>query len=114
MKTALVRQLAILALLCSIWLFSACRVKDYTNGKSNLCEVHHVPMIKTNVPIVYGLLRFDDWGNALMAARTNFPHADNWVGGGCIVSMPKEATIYLCPECLAARQKWETAHQDLK
>ncbi len=69
---------------------------NYTWGVSSVCEVHHMEMTKTNVPIRYGLMGHSDWGLALQAASTNsFPHAVDQVLGGCIVGgdSPRQAVI---------------------
>jgi hypothetical protein len=72
-------------------------------------------MTKTNVPIVYGLVRLNAWGKALEAATTNnFPHAEEAVLGGCIVDTPIQAIIYICPNCQAARQRWQAEHKSLQ
>src|SRR4051794_27189766 len=43
-------------------------------------------------------------------ASTNaFPHAKEWVGGGCIrpIFASHRAVIYTCDACTTARQQWE-------
>jgi len=81
-----------------------------TRGESTVCEVHHARMSKTTVPIEYGLLSFGERGRARYSASTNgFPHADEWVPGGCIERLfaPHRAVIYTCGACKTARQRWE-------
>jgi hypothetical protein len=68
-------------------------------------------MTKTNVPILYGLIRLNTWAQGLESARTSaFPHAVDEILGGCIVDNPTNATVYICPACLSARSKWEAEH----
>jgi hypothetical protein len=87
----------------------ATRRVDYTVGKPAVCEVHHCAMDKTVVPIHYGLMPFPPRSQALYAARTNsFPHADDSINPGCVVSREREAVIYTCPQCVAAQHQWET------
>jgi hypothetical protein len=86
---------------------------NYTLGVSNVCEIHHVEMMKTNVPIQYGLIGYSDWALMLQAASTNsFPHARGDVPGGCIVghNSPRQALIYVCPQCLKAQEQWISKH----
>jgi hypothetical protein len=90
--------------------FVGCATKrDYTVGASAVCEVHHCTMDKTIVPIHYGLMPFPPRSQALYAASTNsFPNADDSINPSCRVSRKREALIYTCPQCVVARQKWET------
>ncbi len=70
-------------------------------------------MVKTNVPIYYGLIRLNDWGKALASSsKQNFPNAEASVLGGCIAENPTQAVIYVCPRCLEARKKWESEHPE--
>lgn len=81
---------------------------DCTITQSAVCEVHHTQMNKSTVPIHYGLIRPDERARARYAASTNaFPHALEWVGGGCVVDTPKRAIIFTCTACKTARQQWE-------
>jgi hypothetical protein len=66
--------------LCAGFLLTGCA--------SRICEVHHERMSRTRVPVYYGLFRPNDLGRAREAASTNaFPHAEDWVGGGCVVPL---------------------------
>jgi hypothetical protein len=83
---------------------------DNTRDQSPECEVHHVGMAKMSVPISYGLPAYSKRTLARFKASTNsFPHADDWVGGGCVVTRhsPKEAIVFVCPDCQRAAQEWE-------
>jgi hypothetical protein len=84
---------------------------DYTAGESAVCEIHHVQMERTVVPIGYGLILPDAKAQARYAASTNaFPHAETFVLGGCVVSddSPKSAVIYTCPACKKAASRWDS------
>jgi len=84
--------------------------RNLTRGESNLCEVHHTHMSKTKVPIGYGLMAQDEQSRARYTASTNaFPHAEESVGGGCMVPLfaAHRALIYSCPSCQTAREQWE-------
>jgi len=91
------------------------RREDWTKGSSATCEVHHTRMVKSNVPIQYGLIRLNEYGRSRQAASTNiFPHAQECVLGGCIVGTATQAVIYVCPDCQKALQKWEVARESHK
>ena len=88
---------------------------DFTTGMPNTCEIHHTQMFETNVPMDYGLIRPDEYGQARQAASTNsFPHAQACVLGGCILGTATQAVIYVCPDCQKALQKWEIARESSK
>lgn len=88
---------------------------DLTRGMPSTCEIHRTEMLKTNVPIEYGLIRLNDFGRARQAASTSsFPHAQESVLGGCIVGTATQAIIYICPDCQKALQKWELARESVK
>jgi hypothetical protein len=81
---------------------------DYAKGAARVCEVHHREMEKTIVPIHYGLGIVTPRNEAMYSASTNgFPHAPDSVNPGCAVQSPREAVIYICPECVKLRQQWE-------
>jgi hypothetical protein len=85
---------------------------DLTKRVSSKCELHGIQMTKTNVPIVYGLIRLNQYGQARQAISTNsFPHADDCVLGGCIVGTPTQAVVYVCSDCQKALQKWENERE---
>jgi hypothetical protein len=84
---------------------------DFTRGQSSVCELHHVQMTKTNVPIFYGLFRRNALQEARHAAQTNiFPHVADEILGGCILNDPTNAIIYVCPACLTVESRWELEH----
>jgi len=91
----------------------ATRSEDLTAGKPCICEVHGTQMSKIVVPIQYGLIRPDQTTLARFTASTNsFPHAETWVGGGCVVTTgsPHRAVIFACAQCKKARTRWEESH----
>jgi hypothetical protein len=90
-----------------------CRTEDYTKGEPAICEVHHIQMTRTTVPIEYGLpdlarfrLRYD-------ACTNSFPHGDCFVLGGCCVSFdsPRRAITFVCPECKKAADAWNLSYE---
>jgi hypothetical protein len=86
-------------------------VADQTIGAAGFCELHSIRMAKTNVPIIYGLIRLNKEERAREVASTNhFPHADTYFLGGCILGTPTQAVLYVCSDCLRARKNWEAAH----
>ena len=89
------------------------RTEDHTRGVSDICELHHSQMTKTNVPIQYGMIGYSQWALAFKAASTNsFPHAEDQVMGGCMVGSdsPRQAVIYVCAQCLRAQEQWISEH----
>lgn len=113
----LMRKTNCLLLISTLIVFPGCSMRraNFTAGQPAICELHQTHMSKTNVPIEYGLIRLNDYGRALEAARTNsFPHAKVAVLGGCIVDTPTRAVIYICPQCMIARQEWESKHASLR
>jgi hypothetical protein len=85
---------------------------DLTKRVSSKCELHGIQMAKTNVPIVYGLIRLNEYGRARQVLSTNsFPHAEECVLGGCILDTPTQAVIYVCSDCQRALHKWENEHE---
>ena len=94
----------------ALLLLTGCRTEDYTKGQPAVCEVHHVQMVRTSVPIVYGLPMFTARDAARYAASTNaFPHSETFVSGGCCVTSwdAHRAAIYICPECKKAARAWD-------
>lgn len=91
----------------------SCATPDYTTGKPSVCGVHQVPMDKRVVPIRYGLMRPGEKDAAReRAAKLAFPHATEWLGGGCVIERdsPKQVKIYICPSCEDARRQWDREH----
>ncbi|MCA1635250.1 MAG: hypothetical protein LC802_16560 [Acidobacteria bacterium] len=77
------------------------------------CEFHGLELEKDSVEIVYGLLPFDE---EKMEACRNFPHANTWVGGGCLISSdnPERVEVLYCRACRAAEEEWEAARRALQ
>lgn len=87
---------------------TGCETEDYTKGEKTVCEMHHVPMVRTAVPIVHGFPVFDQRFDDRFAASTNaFPHAETCVLGGCCPGNSQRAVIFVCPECKAAARSWD-------
>lgn len=74
------------------------------------CNVHARWLRRDVVPIVYGLLVHPK-GYA-EAWQTEFANANSYVSGGCVVmpNSPKTATVFYCPACRDAEQKWNDEH----
>jgi hypothetical protein len=69
--------------------------------------MHQTLMVKTNVPIHYGLMPVTPMYEASVRL---FPHAQDSVNPGCMIETPKWATIYNCPACVEARRLWELSY----
>jgi hypothetical protein len=102
-----------LPFLFALIVLTGCKTEDYTKGEPTVCEIHHVPMVRTGVPIVYGLPGFSDRYMARFAASTNaFAHAESYVLGGCCTTpgSAHRAVIFVCPECKRAAKAWELSY----
>ncbi len=82
-------------------------ILDATQKRSNICERHNVKMEVELVPIFYGLPVGDPayWKESQHAAK-EFPHARSSYGGGCLVWKEKQALVYVCKKCRAARRQY--------
>ena len=79
--------------------------------KSGVCNVHHVKMLKKRVPIHFGLIDFSDPYYSHEIAR--FPHAHEFVNGGCDLDPVEEKAPHwtlVCPACKRAEWQWAFAH----
>lgn len=85
---------------------------DTTAHQSVTCPTHHLTMTKLKVKISYGLIRFPEPQPSFQVQRSEFPFARDHYLGGCVIrrDSPKDALIYVCPECKAAEKKWYDAH----
>lgn len=91
------------------------RREDYTRGESQVCELHHVQMVRSTVPIVYGLFSFTAEGEFRHTVSTNsFPHAETYVLGGCCITPDSahRAVVYTCSECKKAGTEWDALHEN--
>ena len=81
--------------------------------KDGICEVHGTQMTKTNVPIYYGLLMPNTNMPPYEVVQKRFPHAQDFVEGGCIVfrGQPKTSTIDSCVRCREAKNQWFAARK---
>jgi len=70
--------------------------------------LHHVPMEKTTVPVIYGLI-YDS--AEYLQARRDFPNAAEPVRAGCVVGAgsfsDQEDRVWACPVCTALSGAWE-------
>gem|GEM_PF-3194884 len=74
------------------------------------CKVHERPLERDTVPVRIGLIRFR--AEYREAARVSFPHASNFVLGGCRIGSATEKEVLFCPECREAEAKWREDHPD--
>src|SRR5262245_57765580 len=75
------------------------------------CDVHHVPLATSVVPLVYGLPPV--LSNAYReASAAQFPNSFLYANGGCVVhSLVRKAKVRACPQCNAAEKEWLKAHK---
>ena len=81
---------------------------DATIGFSSICPVHHAKMRVQRVPIAYGLLVHGTASPPFDVRERNFPFAEGYRRGGCVVSdySPRRALIYICTNCQRAEKEW--------
>ena len=87
--------------------------------KSGICHVHKIKMDLHTVTIRYGLptpsgeplIPREQIPRLLAAAAAEFPNADDLSSGRCVVSAdsPKTRRVYMCPKCVAAKEKFYAA-----
>jgi len=109
---------ATIALLCVWPLFCGCaKTRDATKGISNVCPVHKIPMDKRQATIVdHGDIRSDLVRDALQGQRagltdvhaTLFPFAESRAHTHRESPAPDIVLIYVCRECVVARERWRT------
>jgi hypothetical protein len=108
----LVRPMRAVVSLLSVTLLSACASRPaavYPLPGNSICEVHHIPMQTKTVPRSFGLPWYEP--GYLAAERRYFPHAQDSVDGPCYYDGgPKMVRVYVCPECIRAKQRWAVRH----
>ena len=73
------------------------------------CEVHGRLLQPMDVPVLYGLVRYD--AALREAIRTLFPHANRHVLGGCFFgAIGDNAQTLVCTECREAEFAWNEKH----
>lgn len=86
-------------------LICGCATRDL-RSPSDICEVHHVKMQSVTVPLVMGWVDHFD-ASYSEASCDQFPH----VPPEGPTAKTKRETIYVCYECVEARQEWLQAHK---
>jgi hypothetical protein len=80
--------------------------------RTGICNIHKVQMKKVLVLISWGLV-VDSVGPLFSTQIRFFPHARQYVNGGCEIGLSREnekVAIYVCPECRRAEWLWAKAH----
>lgn len=81
--------------------------------RTGVCHVHRFKMAKRQLPISYGFPITTDYDRQLQAAaKVAFPHAADYVLGGCVISpgAPRTAEALECPICRVNKTAWEKKH----
>jgi hypothetical protein len=86
-------------------------VLNLTEKVSDICQTHHTRMIRELVPVHYGLI-IDDEDTKLQfqRSRKEFPNARTAHRGGCIIGKERQAIVYVCRKCRAARRNFVLAN----
>jgi hypothetical protein len=78
-------------------------------AEEKLCPVHHIPLKKEKLKIVYGLVVEPcDSSDRNAASEKHFPYANPVVYGGCIIfpNSPKDKEVLYCSKCRDVEKKW--------
>lgn len=79
---------------------------------ASMCRVHDIKMNRVVVPIAYGLYMPDR--NYSRVEKSEFPNA-GLVLGGCCIDMERVSThTWVCPTCLANKNRWKQQRKNLK
>jgi hypothetical protein len=84
---------------------------DYKEVETR-CKVHHIPLKKDKVELIYGLMGFD--GDYRKARKRLFPNSNQEAYGGCVVDNPIYAEVLYCEKCRKAEMKWEEQQKKKK
>ena len=79
---------------------------DWRHGASGICPVHHVTMHTEVVPGLAGVI--DPTAEYADAKPRLFPHAG--IDYGPRFYSKQRGLIYVCPDCVKARNKWREDH----
>lgn len=79
---------------------------DYTD-KSDICPLHGIQMQKKTVRVIRGFPK-EKIADESHAATRWFPYGLDYVQGALVKQSddPKKAIVYVCPDCVIARNKW--------
>jgi hypothetical protein len=103
---------ALLPLLFAPAIPAGCRTPDYTEGQSNICEVHHVVMAKRAVPVAYGMIpmsRVEAEQGEWKRRMSFYPHPGDCDPATDINLFGEtRRVVFVCPDCeRAMRQRRE-------
>lgn len=89
-------------------------VLDLTKEADDTCNLHHKRMMPELVPIYYGLMLDDeDTMVRIRHSRSDFPNARTYCRGGCMIGKERQALVYVCRKCRAARRKFTLSRSNL-
>src|SRR5215813_4526132 len=97
-------------LLCLLTLaLTSGRMATVSGEEEKVCPVHHVPLKKKKLEIIYGLVL--DPCNTFDRAKASeeyFPYANSVAYGGCIERphSPKHREVLYCPKCREVEKTW--------
>ncbi len=82
---------------------------DKTKGLSSVCPVHHKRMSAQRVPIVSSVMVERSWGPPSRLKSSQFPFADEFIGGACF-GYSQFGKVFVCRDCQLAKKAWQDAH----
>src|SRR2546430_757653 len=80
-----------------------------SGDEEKLCPVHHVPLKKEKLQILYGLVADPcDIFDRAKASEKYFPYPNSVVYGGCLIfpDSPKDTEVLYCPKCREVEKTW--------
>jgi hypothetical protein len=95
---------------------------DLKKVKSSNCQIHHLPLVKDKVEIIYGEVGFR--AGYLEAEKKSFPNSHGASYGGCLREIlilcdgtevqrsPKFAEVLYCSKCRRAEARWHKKHSN--
>ena len=75
---------------------------------ASMCRVHGIKMERVVVPITYGLYMPDR--SHSRAEESEFPNTGVVLGGCCVDTERPSTHTWVCPTCLANKNRWEKQH----
>jgi hypothetical protein len=89
--------------------FAGPPVPTVSGDEVKVCPVHHVPLKKDKLEIIYGLVVDScDTSDRRKASERYFPFDNAVAYGGCVIfeDSPKYKEVRYCPKCREVEKTW--------
>lgn len=87
---------------------SSCAPILDVRGEETICPVHDEPLQEDVVRIVYGYLLYKEGYG--VARSQEFPYANSFFEGGCVIQPEQWAKVLFCPMCREVEDAWHKTH----